>query len=182
VTAALVVIDVQRGMFQLPNYPLHDGEGTVERIAALIARARESRTPIFFVQHDGGPDHPFHPGKPGFPFHEKLAPLPDDDVTVKHRGSAFHGTDLDTKLRAAGIDTLIVCGMQSEYCVDSAVRGAVERGYRVVLPADGHTTADTPVLTGTQIVAHENRTLDGSYAQVVPAAQVRFAAEPRDGR
>jgi nicotinamidase-related amidase len=174
-TAALVVIDVQRGMFHIPDFSLHDGEGTVERIAALVARARESRTPVFFVQHDGGPDHPFHPGKPGFPFHEKLTPQPDDDVTVKHRGSAFHGTDFDRKLRAAGIDTLIVCGMQSEYCVDSAVRGAVERGYRVVLPADGHTTAGTPVLTGAQIVAHENQTLDGSYAQVMPAGQVRFA-------
>ncbi len=98
-------------------------------------------------------------------------------MTVKHRGSAFHGTDFDAKLRAAGIETLIVCGMQSEYCVDSAVRGAVERGYRVVLPADGHTTADTPVLAGTQIVAHENRTLDGSYAQVVRA---RRSASPRN--
>ncbi len=174
-TAALVVIDVQQGMFQIPDFHLHDGEGTVERIAALIARARESGTPIFFVQHDGGPDHPFHPGKPGFAFHEKLTPRPGDDVTVKHRGSAFHGTDFDAKLRAAGIDTLIVCGMQSEYCVDSAVRGAVERGYRVVLVADGHTTADTKVLPAQQIAAHENQTLDGSYAQVTPAKDVRFA-------
>lgn len=174
-TAALVVIDVQQGMFRIPGFHLHDGEATVDRIAALVARARESRTPVFFVQHDGGPDHPFHPGKPGFAFHEKLAPRPDDDVTVKHRGSAFHGTDLDARLRAAGIDTLVICGMQSEYCVDSAVRGAVERGYRIVLVADGHTTGDTPVLTGAQIVAHANLTLDGSYAQVVPAEQVRFA-------
>src|SRR6185312_16562520 len=109
-------------------------------IAVLIARAREAGAPIFFVQHDGGPNDPFHPGKPGFPFHDKLAPRPDDDVTVKHRGSAFHGTDFDAKLRRAGIDTLIVCGMQSEYCVDAAVHGAVERGYRVVLAADGHST------------------------------------------
>jgi nicotinamidase-related amidase len=174
-TAALVVIDVQQGMFQIPDLLLHDGEGTVDRIAALIARARESSTPVFFVQHDGGPDHPFHPGKPGFAFHEKLTPLADDDVTVKHRGSAFHGTDFDVKLRAAGIGTLFVCGMQSEYCVDSAVRGAVERGYSVVLVADGHTTGGTHALTGAQIVAHENQTLDGSYARVVPAADVRFA-------
>ncbi len=174
-TAALVVIDVQQGMFQIPDFHLHDGEGTVSRIAALIARARESGTPIFFVQHDGGPDHPFHPGKPGFPFHERLTPGPGEDVTVKHRGSAFHGTDFDRKLRAARIDTIIVCGMQSEYCVDSAVRGAVERGYRVVLVADGHTTGSTPVLTGAQIAAHENQTLDGSYARVIPAAAVRFA-------
>ena len=174
-SAALVVIDVQQGMFQIPDFHLHDGEGTVERIALLVARARESGTPVFFVQHDGGPDHPFHPGKPGFAFHEKLTPLAEDYVTVKHRGSAFHGTDFDSKLRSAGIGTLIVCGMQSEYCVDSAVRGAVERGYSVVLVADGHTTGGTQALTGAQIVAHENQTLDGSYARVLAAADIRFA-------
>jgi nicotinamidase-related amidase len=174
-TRALVIIDVQRGMFQIPDFRIHDGEGTVERIAGLIARAREAGTPVFFVQHDGGPDHPFHPGKPGFPFHEELTPRAGDDVTVKHRGSAFNGTDFDTKLRSAGVDTLIVCGMQSEYCVDAAVRGAVERGYRVVLVADGHTTGDSKVLRAEDIVAHQNETLGGSYAEAVPAHEISFA-------
>jgi nicotinamidase-related amidase len=172
---ALVVIDVQLGMFQIPDFRLHDGEGTVERIAGLVARARGAGVAVFFVQHDGGPDHPFHPGKPGFAFHAKLTPEAGDDVTVKHRGSAFNGTDLDAKLRAAGIDTLVVCGMQSEYCVDSAVRGAVERSYRVVLVADGHTTGDSRILKAEDIVAHENETLGGSYAQIVPAHAVFFA-------
>lgn len=174
-TTALVVIDVQRGMFEIPDFRIHDGEGTVERIAGLVARAREAGLPIFFVQHDGGPDHPFHPGKPGFLFHEKLTPRVGDDVTVKHRGSAFNGTDFDAKLKAAGVDTLVVCGMQSEYCVDAAVRGAVERLYQVVLVADGHTTGDSAILRAEDIVAHENETLGGSYAQVVPAHAVSFA-------
>ncbi|HWA92421.1 MAG TPA: cysteine hydrolase family protein [Rhizomicrobium sp.] len=174
-TKALVIIDVQKAMFRIPGFRLHDGEGTVARIAGLLERAREAQAPVFFVQHDGGPEDPFHPGKPGFPFHDALAPRAGEDVTVKHRGSAFHGTDFDAKLKAAGIDTLVVCGMQSEYCVDSAVRGAVERGYKVVLVGDGHTTGDSPVLTGAQIVAHANETLGGSYAQVLPAATAAFA-------
>lgn len=172
---ALVVIDVQKGMFQMPGFQPFDGEDVVDRIASLIARARANGTPVFFVQHDGGADHPFHPGKPGFAFHEKLTPCADDDVTLKRHGSAFRDTGFDAKLKSAGIDTLIVCGMQSEYCVDSAVRGAAERGYRVVLVADGHTTADTRVLKARDIVAHENETLGGSYAWILPAAEVDFA-------
>lgn len=175
-TRALVIIDVQKAMFEIADFRLHDGEGVVDRIAMLIARARDQAAPIFFVQHDGGPDDPFHPGKPGFAFHDKLAPRTGDDVTVKHRGSAFHGTDFDAKLKAAGADTLVICGMQSEYCVDSAVRGAVERGYRVVLVADGHSTADTHLLKARDIIAHENETLGGSYAQIAPAADIVFAA------
>jgi nicotinamidase-related amidase len=171
---ALVVIDVQKGMFLEPGLAPLDGEAVVERIAGLIARARESATPVFFIQHDGGLQSPFHPGKPGFAFHEKLAPRPDDDVTVKRYGSAFKETDLDAKLKEAGIGTLIICGMQSEYCVDSAVRGAAERGYDVVLVADGHSTFDTPVLKAPAIIAHENLTLGDSYARVMPASAVDF--------
>jgi nicotinamidase-related amidase len=174
-TTALVIIDVQQGMFGIPEFALHDGEATVDRIAALLERARADGTPVFFVQHDGGPDDPqFSREGPGFPFHPKLAPRASEDVSVKRKGSAFNGTDFDRKLRAAGIETLVICGMQSEYCVDSAVRGAVERGYRVVLVADGHTTADTPILKAETIVAHENETLGGSYAEIVPAERISF--------
>jgi nicotinamidase-related amidase len=172
---ALVVIDVQKAMFETPGLMPLDGEAVVDRVAALVARARENGTPIFFVQHDGGPGDPFHAGKPGFPFHDKLTPRTGDDVTVKHHGSAFNRTDLDAKLKKAGVDTLVICGMQSEYCVDSAVRGAVERGYKVILVADGHTTFDTRVLKAADIIAHENETLGGSYAKIVPAAQVAFS-------
>lgn len=171
-TTALIVIDVQKAMWECGTP--YDGEDTVERIAALIARARASGAPVFFVQHDGGPDDPFHEGKPGFPFHDRIAPRAGDDVTVKTHGSAFNRTDLDAKLKRAGADTLVICGMQSEYCVDSAVRGAVERGYRVVLPADGHSTFDTGVLEAPVIIAHENETLSGSYAAVMPAARIVF--------
>ena len=127
---ALVVIDVQKGMFADPDLPPYEGEAVVGRIAALIERARAEGAPIYFVQHDGGPSHPFHEGKPGFAFHERIAPRGSDDVTVKNHGSAFKNTDLDAKLRKAGVEQLVIAGMQSEYCVDSAVRGAVERGYQ----------------------------------------------------
>jgi nicotinamidase-related amidase len=174
VSSALVVIDVQQGMFAFPDFPPYDGEAVVDRIAGLIAWARASGTPVFFVQHDGGPEHPFHPGKPGFPFHAKLTPRAGDDVTVKHHGSAFHGTDFDAKLRKAGIDSLVICGMQSEYCVDAAVRSAHEHGYKVTLVADGHSTGDTRVLKAKDIIAHHNKTLAGDYAEVRPATEITF--------
>lgn len=172
---ALVVIDVQKAMFEIPGYMPHEGESVVARIAALIVKARQENAPIFFVQHDGGPDEPFHAGKPGFPFHERLTPQPGDDVTVKHHGSAFHGTDFDAKLKKAGIDHLVVTGMQSEYCIDSAIRGAVERGYKVTLVADGHSTFDTKIAKAEHIIAIQNDTLNGSYAIVTPAANISFA-------
>jgi nicotinamidase-related amidase len=172
-TKALVIIDVQKGMFD-PNYPPHDGEAVVDRIAGLIARARQAGVPVFFVQHHGEGNHPFQPGKPGYPFHDKLTPQPGDDVTVKHKSSAFHGTNFDAKLKQADVDHLVITGMQSEYCVTSAIRSAYERGYAITLVSDAHSTGDTKIATGKDIVAIINDTTRGSFGDVVPAAEISF--------
>ena len=171
---ALVIIDVQKGMWENPEHPPYDDAGVLARIAALIAKARASHAPVMYVQHHGAGNHPFQPGKPGFPFHDAIAPLAGDDVTVKHNSSAFHGTDFDAKLKKAGIDHLVVTGMQSEYCVDSAIRGAHERGYKVTLVSDAHSTGDTKVAKAETIIAIQNNTLAGDFADVKPAAEVTF--------
>jgi len=173
-TQALVIIDVQKGMWQNPDYPPYDADGVVGRIADLIAKARAGGVPVLYVQHHGAGNHPFQPGKPGFPFHDTIAPQPGDDITVKHHSSAFHGTDFDAKLKRAGIDHLVVTGMQSEFCVDSAIRGAVERGYKVTLVADAHSTGDTRVAKAKDIIAIQNDTMRGDFAAVVPASDVNF--------
>jgi nicotinamidase-related amidase len=171
---ALVIIDHQKAMFSNPDMQPYDGEAVTGRIAALLANARIAGTPVFFVQHDGGPDDDFHSGKPGYPFHDKIAPRADEDVTVKTKSSAFHGTDFDAKLKRAGIDHLVITGMQSEYCVTSAIRGAHERGYKLTLVSDAHSTFDSKVAKGADIVAIINDTTRGSFGTVIPAAEIDF--------
>jgi hypothetical protein len=58
--------------------------------------------------------------------------------------------------------------------VTSAIRGAYERGYRITLVSDGHSTFDTKVATGKDIIAIVNDTTHGSFGKVVPAAQIEF--------
>jgi nicotinamidase-related amidase len=171
---ALVIIDVQIGMFTFPGHAPHDGEATVARIAGLLTRARENGVPVFFVQHAGARGDALEQGTPGFPFRPELAPRDGESVTVKQHCNSFQNTDFDQTLKRAGIDHLIVCGMQSEYCVDTAVRAAVERGYKVTLVSDAHTTFDTKALTGAQIAAHHNATLDGSFATLKATSGVVF--------
>ena len=172
---ALVVIDVQKGMWEHPDYPPYDGDGVVGRIASLIAQAKAAGAPVFWVQHHGDEEgHPLQPGKPGFAFHHAVAPGAGDDVTVKRKSSAFHGTDLDTKLKRAGVDHLVITGMQSEYCVNSAIRGAYERDYRITLVSDAHTTGDTRAAKAKDLIAIENATVWGDFGEVIPAAEVTF--------
>ena len=169
---ALVVIDVQKIMFAHPTFQPYDGEAVVDRIAGLIAKARGEGVPVFFVQHQAG-EH-MQPGAPGFPFVDKLTPQQGDDVTVKTKSSAFHGTDFDAKLKTAGIDHLVITGMQSEYCVTSAIRGAYERGYGITLVSDAHSTGDTKVAKAKDIVAITNDTTADSFGAAIPASEVSF--------
>lgn len=173
---ALVIIDVQKGMWSHPDFLPYDDKGVVERIASLIAKARAAGTPVMYVQHHNvdEPQHPLKPGLPGYPFHDAIAPKSGDDVTVKHKSSAFHGTDFDTKLKARGIDHLVITGMQSEFCVNSAIRGAYERDYKITLVSDAHSTGDTRIAKAKDIVALQNM-ITQDFGSVVPAAEVSFA-------
>jgi nicotinamidase-related amidase len=170
---ALMVIDVQQGMFG--GVQPFRGEAVVARIAELLTRARAVQVPIFFVQHDGGPGDEFDPDGAGFPFHPAVAPLADEPVTIKRRNSGFYQTDLDDKLKAAGIDALVICGLQTEYCVDATVRSAFERDYRVTVAADAHTTFDSELLPAATIIAHTQHIWNGRYARLKAADEIVFA-------
>jgi len=63
--------------------------------------------------------------------------------------------------------------LATEYCVDTTVRSAFARGYKIALAANGHSTWGDGVLTVEQVVAHHNRTLL-RFAEVTPAADVQF--------
>jgi len=63
-------------------------------------------------------------------------PLPGETVVKKARYSGFVGTDLDARLKALGVDTLIAAGLTTECCVDSTVRDAFSLDYHVFVAAD----------------------------------------------
>jgi nicotinamidase-related amidase len=173
-TTALIVIDVQRGMFG-ERRP-HRGEEVLGRIAGLLASARVARVPVIHIQHCGPPGHPLEPGTPGWEHHPAVAPIAGETVVQKHTSSAFHGTGLQQRLQAIGADRLVMAGMQTEMCVESTCRAAVALDYRVVLADDAHTTYDTEVLPAAQIVAHHNRTWGRAFATLAHAADVDWNA------
>jgi nicotinamidase-related amidase len=75
-------------------------------------------------------------GEPGHDIIPALAPRAGEPVVDKPGKGAFYETDLDLILRNRGIDTLIVCGVTTEVCVQTTVREANDRGYRCIVPAD----------------------------------------------
>jgi ureidoacrylate peracid hydrolase len=63
-------------------------------------------------------------------------PKAGEIVVKKTRYSGFVGTDLDARLKALGVDTLVVAGLTTECCVDSTVRDAFSLDYHVFVAED----------------------------------------------
>jgi nicotinamidase-related amidase len=173
VPSALVVIDVQQGLFAC-KAPLYRSDDLLQNIAGLLARARAAGVPVFHVRHDGGPGHLLARGSAGWPHHSAVAPQAGEAIVDKRQSSAFHDTDFHRRLQASEIDRLVVAGIQTEMCVESTCRAAVALGYQVVLVSDAHTTFDTAVLPAERIVAHHNHTLGKGFAKLARAGEVRF--------
>ena len=75
-------------------------------------------------------------GSEGAAIHPAAAAREGEPIVVKHRISPFVGTDLETLLRANGIDTLVLAGVHTSGVVLSTVRSAGDLDYRLVVVRD----------------------------------------------
>jgi nicotinamidase-related amidase len=76
------------------------------------------------------------------------APLANEAVVLKPRYSGFFRTDLDGRLKALGVDTLIACGVTTECCVDCTVRDAFHLDYHVFVASDACAAYETDLHEG----------------------------------
>ncbi len=148
---ALLIIDVQTALC-CGQWAAFDIDRVVDRINAVAAKARAAGVPVILVQHED--DGPLRFGSNGCQLYEQLAAQPGDLRIRKTAADSFHRTELRATLQSLGVDRLIVCGLQSEFCVHATVCGALALGYPVTLIADAHTTLDNGVLSAAQISAH----------------------------
>ncbi|MGD2068226.1 MAG: cysteine hydrolase family protein [Gemmatimonadota bacterium] len=161
---ALLVVDVQEAAVALGPY---QGEVVLANIAALVDACRSNDVEVVHVQHDGDPGEDTEPGTEGWRIHAPVAPAPGEKVVRKRYNSAFRGTSLRSYLDARGIDTLILVGLQTEYCVDTTCRVAFEHGYRVVMPEMTNSTYDNGELTAEEVHELFNRRIfEGRFAAV----------------
>lgn len=144
---ALLVVDVQStsvtGDRAVPRAAL-----LLDRTAGLIARARRSGALVVHVQNDGPAGAGDEPHTPGWELHFPVGEGPGEAVVRKSRDDGFEETPLGGLLAGHGVRGLVVCGLMSEMCVQATARGALARGYRVVLPYDAHATHDIPAAPG----------------------------------
>jgi nicotinamidase-related amidase len=67
---------------------------------------------------------------------DEIKPMENEIVLSKGASGVFNSTAIDQILRNLGVDTLLMTGVVTNYCVETAVRDAGDRGYNVVLVSD----------------------------------------------
>jgi nicotinamidase-related amidase len=174
---AVLVIDMQQGLCVGPD-AAHDCAGTIARINAVTQRARAAGAPVIFIQHESRTGYLEH-GSADWQLADGLEVQAKDLRVRKTTPDAFLGTELHALLQERGVQELVVCGMHSEFCVDTTTRKALALGYPVVLIADAHTSAGNQALSPQQVIAHHNATLTniasfGPRVRAVPASAFRI--------
>lgn len=153
---ALIVVDVQRDFCDGGELPAKDTASLLSPLDAFIKECRGVGCLIVFTQDW----HPINHGSflvngGTWPVHcvantrgaELMPPLEADhgkDVVVLMKGedpssagySAFDSTQLDEELRNKGIDSIGVCGIATEYCVNFTALDAQRSGYKTCVLVD----------------------------------------------
>jgi nicotinamidase-related amidase len=175
--SALLIIDVQRGLFDAEPRPF-EADAVVARINALAAKARAAGAPVIFIQHEREAS-PLAHGSEGWALERGLEVMLGDQLSRKTTPDSFLRTDLLALLQGAGCEHVVICGYATEFCVDTTTRRAAALGFAVTLAADAHTTHDKPHANAEQIRTHHNATLPsissfGPRIQAVVNAEIIF--------
>jgi nicotinamidase-related amidase len=146
-TAALIVIDLQKGITDLPL--IHPAAEIVSRSAELARAFRERDLPVVLVNVSGRAPGRTDAGAPKFSFPPDWTDLvpeldqhPNDYIVTKQRVGAFIGTPLHDLLHQRGVTQVFLTGIATGSGVESTARSAYDYGYNVVFVVDAMTDRD----------------------------------------
>lgn len=157
---ALIVVDMQNafctddGSIAKIGLDISMLKAAIEPCRRLIDAARTSGVPVIYTRYiyrpdyaDGGvlvkyllpalgeSDH-LAAGTHDIEVVEALSPRSNDYVVDKNRPSGFYATGLEPILNGLDIDSLVVCGVTTNCCVETTVRDASQRDYKTFVVTD----------------------------------------------
>jgi ureidoacrylate peracid hydrolase len=185
---ALVVVDMQNdfcsegGFLTKLGVDLTDIRAAIPKIGELLETARRRGIMIVHLYYDGNPEYfdaPMLerlarkdaegyclPNTWGIEIVPELQPLDGELVIGKHRYSGFFGTDLNMRLRGAGVETVVLTGVGSNNCVDGTGRDAYYHGFYVVVASDAAAAPSRALHEATL------QTVEHAYGEVADVATI----------
>jgi len=155
-SAALVVIDLQKGIAASPTQP-HTAATVVGNAVKLADAFRKNGMPVFLVHvvvSEADRLKPIADHQPWSASNQQrptdwadivpdLGPKETDIVIAKKQWGAFYGTELDLQLRRRGLNTIVLCGISTNVGVESTARFAYEFGYQQIFAEDAMAARST---------------------------------------
>ena len=157
---AFIIIDVQNILVETG----FETEKLLEKIAYLQDQARSKNIEIIYVQHVENPEAQT---SEDWQLSALLNRKPDEKVFQKRYNSMFKETGLKEYLDQQGIEQLVLCGMQTEYCVDTSVKVGFEYGYKLVIPEGAVTTFDGEDIPAETLNEFYENIWEGRFADVL---------------
>ncbi len=186
---AMIVVDMQNGFLDDEGSMVKSGmdirelKKTVEPVRSLVEACHSADIPIIFTRmvqradfKDAGLRLERRPALKEVDslvagtWDAELDPRMDvrtaDYILDKTRYSSFYNTNLEVILRGLAVDTLVICGVTTEICVESTIRDAFFRDYKVVVPEDAVAAMDLARHQGTLL------TIQYGFGTVTKTAEV----------
>ena len=161
---ALLIVDVQNALVDEKAFNI---DRTLLNIKELLDACRVNGLEVVYIKHDGEKEDDLVPFSHGWDIHSSIYPKRGEKIIRKIYNSAFKNTELEEYLNSKNIKTLILVGMQTEYCIDTTCRVAFDKGYKLIMPEQTNTTFDNGDLSGSKIYEYHNfRIFKDRFAEV----------------
>jgi len=162
----LLVVDVQKAII---NGQLFNINKVMDNIKKLISAVRDNGVEVVYVCHDV---RKIEQSEDEWEICEEIAPNMGEMIFYKQYNSAFYKTGLKEYLESKGINTIILVGLQTEYCIDATCKSAFEHGYKVIIPEETNTTFDNEYLSADKLYEFYNfKIWDKRFAYVLPVEE-----------
>lgn len=149
----LMVVDCQNALIK--GHPYNE-ERVIENIKKLILAARNNSKEVLYVCHDDGKGTELEHGTDGWKIYDDIEPNSRELIFEKQYNSAFHKTKLREYLESKKVDTIILVGLQTEYCIDATCKSAFDYEYKIIMPKETNTTFDNEYLSGEKLYEFYN--------------------------
>jgi nicotinamidase-related amidase len=163
IKTALLIVDIQDFYFPGEKPGLVNAGPASLRAKEILEMFRAKKQLVIHVRHKAAR---------GFEIHKNVEPVTGEKVITKEEVNSFQKTDLLEYLKTNNIRRLVIVGMQTQMCVEAAVRAAHDFGFECVVIQDACATRDVK-FEGKTVKAEDVQSsvlatlVDGGYAKVI---------------